>query len=465
MRTFLGLLFATSLFAAAHRQRALIISDISVVDVDSGTIEPHRTVVIRGNRIASVTASRAHAAGAISGTGLYLIPGLWDMHVHLWYKYHQFPLYLANGVTGVRDMGSDLARVNQWRAEMRTGKLIGPRVITCGPPIDGPEKVSDPKLPVLIANNPNEAREAFSKLDDKLRVDFIKILSNLDRESYFAIAEQSRHWYIPLAGHVPDSVSVWEAILDRQNSIEHLFGVLLACSSREDELRQRRLAALKASDRSALREIGRAILDSYSSSTATYLFSKLKMFDIRQTPTLVMRKRMAFIDPAGEAEDPNLRYVEKSIRQGWTDPAEDLKGVPPEALDLARAEYDRLLAIVREMSKAGVEILAGTDTGDPYTVPGFELHKELELLVEAGMTSREALRAATTEPARYFRKQDSMGAVRPRYVADLVLLSANPLTDISNTRKIAGVVVNGKYLSPKKLHRMLNDAAARAATE
>ena len=172
----------------------------------------------------------------VDGTGKFLIPGLWDMHVHLWESTPMFPLYLANGVTGVRDMGSDFTRTNRWRKEP-----LAPRVYTSGPAIDG-KASNEPRLPVVVVTNNNEAVNAVNKLDDD-GSDFIKILSRLTPDAYDAVAYRARLLRIPFAGHVPDSISVWRALDARQKSIEHLFGVMLACSSAEDELRTARASA------------------------------------------------------------------------------------------------------------------------------------------------------------------------------------------------------------------------------
>ncbi|GAC1467458.1 MAG: hypothetical protein PVSMB1_16490 [Gemmatimonadaceae bacterium] len=372
-------------------------------------------------------------------------------------------MYIANGVTGVRDMGSDFSRVKEWRNAVLAGTLVGPRITTCGPPIDGPGSTDDPKLPRLIASTAEEARHEFATLDDKLKVDFIKILSGLSRESYLAIAELSRHWYIPLAGHLPNSVSAFEAADARQNSMEHLMGLMLACSSKEEELRKQRIAADVTHDGAlALRTLA-ATLDSYNPAKAHELFEKLRRFDIRQTPTLNMRRRSALVGLEEDAANPHLKYVEQSIRKSWDDPVETASKYPPSTRDLLRREYDNLTVLVRDMSRVGVEMLAGTDSGDPFTVPGFALHEELELLVKAGLSPLDALRAATWEPARYFRKEDEMGAVKPNRFADLLVLDRNPLTDIKNTRAIYGLVLSGKYFTRRELDAMLASAALRAA--
>ena len=459
------LFFLPALFGAQQLQ-TIVIRDVSVIDMNTGAIEPHSSVAIRGDRIVAVgPASKVKVPAAvktISGAGKYVIPGLWDMHVHLWYKDHQFPLFLANGVTGVRDMGSRMKQIDAWRAQIKSGQLIGPRIVACGSPVNGPGHKPDPLMPVIELRSPADARRAFDTLDDDMKVDCIKVLSDVPKTSYLALAEVSRHWGVPIVGHLPNSMGAMEAANARQSSMEHLYGLLLSCSSREEELREQRVVAVRKSDGPALERIGAAILESYDPRKAAILFDRFKLYDVRQTPTLVMRKRSAFISTSELVGNPHLRYIDQSIRKSWPDPSKGEAAYSADQQFLLRKEYERLFTLVHDMDQAGVPLLAGTDSGDAYTVPGFDLHDELELLVKAGLTPLRALRTATVEPARLIRQEETLGVVRAQRFADLVLLDANPLTDIRNTRKIAAVVVNGQYLSKSDLAGMLQNAAARA---
>ncbi len=332
--------------------------------------------MIEGDRIKSI--GRGPALGTIvNGRGKFLIPGLWDMHVHLWDQENRLPEFIAWGVTGVQDMGSDFARVSAWRDAIEKGRATGPRIVTPGPPVDGAPS-PEPKLPVLVARTPDEARKAFDKLWG-MDVDFIKVLSGLSRDAYFALAEQARHWDMRMLGHVPTSVTAWEAIEARQATLEHMFGVIKAVSS-DDE--------------------------------AVKFFERCADFGVRITPTLTMWRRT------------------------W-----------PE-------EMERVNRLVALTTRTKVEVLAGTDTGDPGTSPGETLHQELEQLVSAGMAPHQALRAATIAPAKFLGSDAEMGSVEKGRIADLVLLNANPLNDVRNTRRIAGVFVRGKYFSRDRLNRI-----------
>lgn len=434
----------------------LLIRNVNIIDVRSGDVLPHRSVLIHGGRVQTIAANirPAPSAEVVDGRGRYLIPGLWDMHVHLWYKEDQFPMYLAWGVTGVRDMGSDLARVKHWRTEIKSSALLGPHIETCGPAVDGFPS-DDPKLPVIVVRSPAEARSTYDHLEQDLNVDFIKVLSRLPRDAYLALLDRARKWGLPVAGHVPDTVTVEEAVTARQSSIEHLSNVLLACSSEERKILGPRANAIERKDWNSVLAFDEHALTTFDFKKADTLMERMARYASYQTPTLVMLRRMTYADADEVARDPRLRYIPAAIRKTWNDPREDKKKQPEAALALFDREYEKDCYLVDRMQKGGVPIMAGTDTGDPYTFPGYDLHRELQLLVKAGLTPLQALRAATIVPAEYLDSDESLGTVAPGRVADLVLLDADPLKDIRNTQRISAVVLGGKYLSRAKLDSML----------
>ncbi len=411
-----GLMFGR-LFAATTAIR-----DVTVIDGTGRAPLPHSTILVRGDRIIEIgpdnTIRIPPGTRVLSGRGRYAIPGLWDMHVHLWYEANQLPVYVANGITGVRDMGSDLARTKAWRRDAESGKSVGPHIITPGAPVDGKQS-DDPKLPVLVALTPEDARRAFDRLDDS-GADFIKVLSSLPRDAYLALAERSRKWRVPFAGHVPASVSAWDAIEARQLSIEHLFGLFAACA--DDPAN---------------------VLDSFDEQKARELFHESALMETRQTPTLTLWERMARIGETQREHDPLLSQVPAAIRRTWPETEPPVK--PEDAAKLKR-QFELALRMVRLMKECGVEILAGTDTGDPYTIPGVTLQRELELLVKAGLTPMEALRSATVLPAKLLDWDSAVGTLKKGMVADIVLLNANPLADIRNISRVHAVVLRGRYL-------------------
>jgi len=431
----------------------LLIRNVTVVDVLHGSLRAGMCVEISGHRILSLTRAcearpRAESRVVDAG-GRFLIPGLWDMHVHIFFDPRAcFPLLLANGVTGVRDMGGPADWLLSWRRRVDRGDVIGPRMVVAGPYLDGP--TSSREFVVRIGN-PDEARRAVTSLAAR-GVDFIKIMSVVPREAYFAAAGEANRLGLPFAGHVPESVTAAEASQAGQKSFEHLFGVLSACAVHEQELRSHIRPDPVGREFPAYE----TILAAFSDRAAAMLFEEFRRNGTWQTPTLKIWSVRASLDDPRLYQDPALGYVSRSMRAGW-DPKADyrLRDMTPADIALAKRILDRCFKIVHGMQLAGVGILAGSDTPFPFCVPGFSLHDELELLVEAGLSPLEALQSATIRPAEFLGRDDSLGTVERGKIADLVLLDGNPLEDIRNTRKIAAVVVNGAYLPRGILDRML----------
>src|SRR5215471_11555980 len=431
-------LSVTLLFVAGPRLHgpaldSFALVHVSIIDVNAGVVRPGMTVVVVGDRIAEVGPAEQVSVPAgtrvVDAAGKFLMPGLWDMHVH-WYDKQSLKLFTANGVTGVRQMFGYPVHL-EWRRELEAGTLTGPRMVLASPIIDGPR----PFWPDSIAvSNPDDGRRAVQKVK-KWGADFVKVYSYLPRDAYFAIAEESRQEHIPFAGHVPWSVSAAEASDAGQKSIEHLTGVLLACSAQEAEIRNRIPQATPFAGRAGIE--ARAI-QTYEEKKARALFERFVKNGTWQCPTLTVLRSSAYLDDKDFRDDRRVRYMPAQVRQRWERREESRSGNrnAPSNDALAKTIYSRYLEIVGAMNKAGVPILAGTDTGNPYCFPGFSLHDELALLVEAGLTPIEALTAATLSPAKFLGLEGSLGTVEKNKLADLVLLDANPLDNIRNTTKI-----------------------------
>lgn len=389
----------------------------------------------------------------IEGKGKFLIPGLWDMHVHLWETDPMLNLYVAMGVLGVRDMGSDLVRTRKLRADIIAGRIPGPRIYSAGPVLDGAESRMK-QAPVLKVSNPEEARQAVDTVE-KASADFVKILSGLSFDEYQSIAQRARVIRMPFAGHLPDSVTALDAINARQKSMEHLFGLAIACSPLEPSLRQQRSEAIARNDGGGIQAVRKRTYETFSAGAANDLFHRMARFGVWQTPTLTLRQRMSLVGLDRLAASPELKYVPAGVRKNWVDPRKDLDGVSPERLAEYREEYEFHAKLVKFMAGTGVGMLAGTDTGDPYVVPGFALHDELAAMVDAGMSPVDALATATIGPARFFGNEGSSGTIERGRIADLVLLDADPVADIRNTRRIAAVVYHGQLLDRKCLDNLL----------
>lgn len=459
---------------SAEAQATLIFTNATIIDTSGGRNQTDMTVVISGDRITDIKKTGKvrppKGAQVIEATGKFLIPGLWDMHVH-WYDARYLTLFIANGVTGVRQMWGFPVHF-QWREEITKGLLLGPRQAIAGTPIDGPK----PFYPgVISVGNDYEARQAVRRVKES-GADFIEVDLRLPREAYFAISDESRKLGISFAGGVTSSVRVAEASKAGQKSIEYLgdvsSGILLDCSNKEEELRKGREKAAEGfslrqsrtpSQLEALRKQQEMILKSYDAGKAAALFALFVENDTWQCPTLTVQRGISYMDDKNFTDDARLKYMPKDIKEYW-EPKNNPFASSNTAEDWAMRKkvFAKKLEIVGPMRRAGVRFIAGTDLANPYCFPGFSLHDELGLLVEAGLTPMEALQAATYNPAKFLGLMDSLGTIDTGKIADLVLLESNPLEDIANTRKIAAVVDGGKYYSRSSLDEMLAKVEAIA---
>src|SRR5579871_1767291 len=432
----------------------LYINDVTVIDTTGGPAQGHRSVIVRDDRIVGVVPPEELEKDGkrpgvwIDGRGKFLIPGLWDMHVHMvfgdWFpqgKEINLPLFLANGITGVRDMGGELEVLQEWRKEISAGTLLGPRIVMSGPMLDGPA----PRFPSSIAiKTPEDGRRA---VDDLKRrgVDFIKLQSLIPRDAVFAIADEAHKQGITFVGHVPDAVRASEASNAGQKSFEHLIGIFEGSSPLEDQF----IRGTKTESQ---------FLSTYDPKRAEALFALLAKNQTWQCPTLVWERGGNLLDQNDFAHDTREKYVPASWKDGtWKRFTEQIMhDFNTDDLATRKRFVEKELEVVNEMHHAGIPFLAGTDTPPGvYIFPGFSLHEELQRFVAAGFTPLEALQTATINPAKFLGMEDKVGTVEPGKFADLVMLDANPLEDIRNTQKIAAVFTNGHYLSRAALDKML----------
>ena len=435
-------------------QAPIAFTHVTVIDVTGGSARRDTTVVITGDRITAIgdSANLSVPADAkvIDATGKFLIPGLWDMHVH-WYMRDTFTLFIANGVTGVRQMfgNSDLLR---WREQIANGSLLGPRMIVASPIIDGPRPIWPNSIAV---SNEEEGRKAVRRVK-QWGADFVKVYALLPRDAYFGIADEAKQQGITFVGHVPNSVSPGEASDAGQKSIEHLTGILIECSDKQTELREK---LVKADSPEARGRIQATALQTYDQKKAAELFARFAKNQTWQCPTLTVLRSGAYLGDEEFRRDGRLRYIPRLLQQGWNYRLANRSGGDSAG---AKNVLRKQIEIIGAMQKAGVPILAGTDTGNPFCFPGFSLHEELALLVIAGLTPVEALRTATLNPAKFLGLDQTLGTIEQGKIADLVLLDANPLLDIRNTQRINAVVANGRLFDRKALDKMLGEAEVTA---
>ena len=462
---------------SAPRKSTLAIKHVTVIDVTGAPQQQDMTLLIVDQHIAALGPSGSTAiprgAQILDATGKFLIPGLSDMHVHLTgageptgSREFILPLVLANGITTVRDMGGNVEDLLRLRNEISSGVRLGPRIFFTGPYLDGDPPAYQPSFVVKSAP---EARAAVDRLVIE-GVDFIKTQSRLSREAYFAIAEESKQLHIRFVGHVPDRVSALEASQAGQASIEHLTGILLACSSKEDELRRARFALdppneTPAQARARDRAWRRKLLDTYSAQKDEVLLHAFLINSTWQVPTFPIMVHLGFLTPKTDLlHDPRMRYVPQNVRKIWFQGVQSQLGNYSEADFALREEIvDRSLEIVGKMQGVGVRIMAGTDIAAPNVFPGSSLHEDLAYLVEAGLTPMQALQAATKNSAEFLGKLQVQGTIEQGKFADLLLLDANPLADIHNTQNIRAVILRGKLLDRTTLDGLLMSVEKSAA--
>jgi imidazolonepropionase-like amidohydrolase len=482
--------------AAARNGSAPVAADlafihVTVVDVEGGRVLGDQTVLIAGNRIAAVApAASVTVSGwteVVDARGMYLIPGLWDMHAHqlwsndtverlffnfdpsagsfaAWETYYGSALDLlaAAGVTGFRDPWGDLEVARRVLREADAGQRLAPRFVVAGNMIDG-----DPPLwpGTLVPEGPAHGRILVDSLA-RAGADFIKVQSRLPGDVFAAIADQAHETNVPVVGHVPWRVRALEAAGAGMRSMEHLDGVLQGCTVHEDSILglNRAWAVTKArGDHAAAKRLDHQVLGLTLSSRddvrCRALLQRLADLEVWQVPTLVASRSTALLRDPALLSDERLRWIHPEMRTSWR-PENDPRFAQATQEDwrLWRAMHERKLEITGMMADMGVPLLAGTDYPNPYIIPGFGLHDELVLLVEAGLSPLQALQAATLNPARYLGRTDKFGTVKAGMLADLVVLDANPLEDIRNTQRIRAVVLNGRYLDRFALDRLLAEA-------
>lgn len=454
----------------------LALTHVTVVNPSETSAHPDTTVLIKKERIVKVGPSGSvkipRGATVVNASGKFLIPSLWDMHVHTENAERDFPMFIANGILGVRNMAGVAKDVFRWREETASGKMLGPQIVAAGPLIDGPEPAHpEHAIPVHDAA---EAKQAVHSLKT-MGADFIKVYDGVPRDAYFAIAEESKKVGLPFVGHLPGSVRVIEASNAGQRSLEH--GAYLAGGSTyEDEAIKQEASGPNVMEEAQhtgnfslipedIAKKGNELLDHLSSERLAQLYRTFAKNGTYLTPTLVVRHARVYVDEISKTPDPRNRYITKAELDAWM-PENDMfsKYRTPRYVAYQKREYEETLKGVKLAQQLGVQLLAGTDVVAPWTYPGFSLHDELGLLVEAGLTPLEALRAATINPANFLGMKD-VGTIAPGMEANLVLLNADPRENIANTKKISAVIKRGTLYTRNQLDGFLNTSARIASVQ
>jgi hypothetical protein len=454
------------------------VRNVAIVDVVNGRVVSGQDVVVRDGRIESIGASLPGSGQpglvVVDGTGRFLIPGLWDMHVHSLKISPQYthPLSIANGITGVREMwgcpslpdsfvacGDDIER---WRAGLRDGSHLAPRyIMRSSYAINGEQGVPDAAPAFFKARDADEARALVAHLDAE-GVDLLKTYTNVSAAAYDAIAAEASKRGLLFAGHLPVRVPLERVLAAGQHSLEHPRIFLFECYRGAAEFR-----ALPDPMAAYNIDLRARFIDEHDPVRCAELMAAMAASSTWWTPTLQVLRMSALAGDPAFREDPRRRYIPWLFWAGlWQSDADRAAAHARLASgrDVSAELYQLAMDTVRQAHAAGVRIAAGTDAGDTYVFPGFAIHDELAELVRAGLSPADALRSATIDAARFGGKDRDFGSIEVGKVADMVLLDADPLADIRGTGKIAGLFFNGQYLDRAALDELLAFAEAQAGS-
>ncbi|SEQ54344.1 amidohydrolase family protein [Sphingobium sp. YR768] len=456
---------------AAPQQGDMMIRHVSVIDVEHGRANADQAVVLRGADIVAVGPDKAiakawRATGAIEGKGRFLIPALWDMHVHfgggrdlIEENKALLPLYVAHGITTIRDCSGDLPdNVLQWRHDIASGSLFGPRLLTSGAKIEGIAPVWKGTIEV---GSKADVDAAITRLQQRDHVDFVKITdSTLKPDLFLYAVSQAKAHGLRSSGHIPMALTVGQAVDAGISSIEHLDYAYKAGVKDEAAI-----AADFAAGRIDRAEANRRLDSGFDSDTAMAAYRNFAAKNVFVTPTLNGSRILTYLDRDAHANDPYLAYIGPKLRKTYDWRIQRAAGADAAAIAARHDHFERMAAILPLLQQAGVTIIAGTDAGflNSFNYPGIGLHDELSLFVKEGLTPAQALSAATRAGPAWFGQLDRYGSVEAGKAADLVLLDRNPLQDIEATRAIATVVMRGKSYDRAALDVMLADTKAKVA--
>ncbi len=464
-----GVLWPERLPEVPLETRLLVIENVSVVDAETATLHPGMTVEVENGRIRKLepTGDSRSSGEVVDGSGMFLIPGLWDMHVHLVVKlstHFHLPLFVAHGVTGARDMAdcedpeerllACLEDKRSWNEAVGRGELVGPRVMGVASFIvNGPSR-RDERYPGFFAPGTESEGRELARYASERGFDFVKVYDSLPRDAYFALLDEANAGSLPVVGHRPRAVSALEASDAGHRSFEHARLFLEECYPGASKLR--------LDDHRYTTADRRAMVDQHDASQCGLLFAAMKKNRTWFVPTHVTRKMDAFADDDAFRNDPRLRYIQGVQRKAWSEDADRMVAddPSPEGRKAFMDVYEKGLALTDAAFRAGVPILAGTDANDSFAFPGSGLHDELEELVKAGLTPAEALVAATLGPARYFGVEAEYGSIAEGKAADMILLRENPLADIRSSRSIEAVVLAGRLYRREQLDALLDGVEA-----
>jgi cytosine/adenosine deaminase-related metal-dependent hydrolase len=450
--------------------RMTVFVNATLIDGTGAPPRPDTTIMVVGDRIAGVHAGpgfpRPPGVPVVDLRGRHVIPGLWDMHTHNIVDEAIFPpLYIANGITGVREMRGGSA-VAATRARIEAGRVTGPRIVAASPMVDGPASFFGGED--LIVHDRGEVTAAIRQAK-RNGADFIKVYSHLTPQLYQDVIEVARRERLPVAGHIPYLVPAETVSRAGQHTVEHLLGIPVAVSSARDAMNAL-ITQTPLVDPFAyyyfMTELDWQASELYDPATAASFFTLLRRNQTWQVPSITVLRMVN--SPLGTFDDdPRLVYIPESYHLPWAERHAIFAPKTPEQTEIQRRFLESQIALVGKMEEAGVPLVAGTDCNNPFVIPGFSLHDELANLVQAGLTPMRAIQTATRDAARCLGLEHQHGTVSPGKAADFVVLDADPLQDITNTTRIHAVVTRGRLIDQAEREQLLasvRDAAANPSS-
>ncbi|MBO0329475.1 amidohydrolase family protein [[Muricauda] lutisoli] len=456
------LLIIVSCKKKAVQQYDLAITNAQVIHLETGKIEKQNIFISNGRieSVASVDSNDFKAGATVDASGKFVLPGFWDNHIHLRggdtlinNNKNFLKLFIANGITTVRDAGGDLTHaVMDWKNQIASEELVGPTIFTAGPKIDGPNGSWAGSLEVETEADVIHALDSL----ESLNVDFVKIYdSRISRDNYLRSIEEAKKRGFTVSGHMPFTVTLDETINAGMDGIEHLYYIMKGCASNEIEI----------TDKLNQGEIGfwgamPALMEGYSDTTAQTTFNSLKENDVFVVPTLHIGHTLSYLDEVDHSNDEYLQYMGSGIIQTYQGRIRSALNASEEARE-NRKQLDTFFGkLAKSIDSAGVQLLAGSDSGafNSYTYPGISLHKELQAMVDNGISPLDALRTSSVNGAKFLDQTEDYGKISKGKISDLVILDANPLENIENTEKIYGVIKGSQVFSKSELQELLNNS-------
>lgn len=454
----------------SRKEIPLLITNISIVDVENGEILSNQFIAVLGDTILEVgdqlLVDKYQSLTSIDGEGKFLMPGLWDNHVHFGgadyidENEQLLPLYLAFGVTTVRDAAGDISlQVLKWRDEVNAGKRLGPKILTSGPKLEGIESIWPGDLEL---GTEEELKTALDSLEE-LNVDFIKITDNTLKPELFleAVKQASaRRWSV--SGHIPAALTIDQVSLAGQKTVEHLSYLMRMTSPLEEEI-----SAGRGNGTMSAAEATMLQAETRNDSITLVKFRKLASQGTGVVPTLLISSNIAYLEENNFAEDTILNYLGPKLKESYQWRIQRMANDTPEDKQNRKDSFEATANLIPLVKESGMKIYAGTDAGylNTYDFPGLAIHLELQKLVKYGLTPREALEASIINGPEYFGLEDKFGSVKNGKKANLLILNQNPLEDIKATLTIQDVVKDGQLLDRKELDQMLAEIKAWVAAK